>query len=62
MDDGKGNLRAVEEVEARRIAMSGSPAEKARLFTVGEEVSIRESRFRIDNISASHLSLKILPN
>ena len=62
MDDGKGNLEAIAEAKANQIRKNGTPAEKARLFTVGEEVSIRESKFRIDNISASHISLKILPN
>ena len=61
VDTGRGSLEMVSQDKVKAVMESGTPEEKAKLFQVGEKVTIRNSRFRIDNISTSHLSLKILP-
>jgi len=61
MDTGRGSMEMVSQDRAKAIMESGTPEEKASLFQVGDEVTIDNSKFKIVNISTSHMSLKILP-
>lgn len=59
MDTGKGYLRMLKENE-KALLMSEEP-NRTDIFTVGEEVTIRESRFRIAKITDKKITLRILP-
>jgi len=59
MDQGNGYLKMLEETE--KAALMAANPKRTDIFTVGEQVSIRESRFRIIKITDKKLTLRILP-
>jgi len=60
MDSGDGNLRILTEAETTDI-YDNYPEQKINLFTIGEEVRIKSSRFRIVKITTKKITLRILP-
>ena len=60
MDTGEGRFKMMLEEEAAFIKKS-SPNLMPRIFNVGEEVTIRESRFKIVKITPKKLTLRLLP-
>ena len=61
MDDGKGRFREVEEAELYQILERGKGTEIPYLFRVGEELTIKGSRFKVRNITPKKLILRLLP-
>ncbi len=59
MDQGNGHLKMLAQSEKDTL-MAEKP-ERTDIFTVGEEVTIRESRFRITKITEKKLTLRLLP-
>jgi uncharacterized Zn finger protein len=58
MDDGKGRFKILEEEETHSL----SPQQIDALFKVGEEVYVKDSRFRIRSIKLNgDMRLKLLP-
>jgi len=59
MDNGEGHL---EILEAERYAqLLEEKPNRTDIFSVGEEVQIKDSRFRITKITPKKLTLRILP-
>ena len=50
MDTGEGRLRMLAEEEAKFIKKT-EPDQRTKIFTVGEEVMVKASRFRIVKIT-----------
>ena len=59
MDKGNGHLKMLEETE-REALMAKDPG-RTDIFSIGEEVTIRESKFRITKITEKKITLRILP-
>ena len=59
MDTGKGYMKMLGE-EEKDLLMGENP-HRTDIFAVGEEVTIRDSRFRIIKITPKKLTLRILP-
>ena len=67
MDQGDGRFKMLDEARLSDLYASFSTQEEKlqaqkRLFSVGEEVQIKDSRFRITRITPKKLILKLLPN
>ena len=60
MDDGKGNFRMIQDEQLYSQLLAEKP-DRQDLFSVGEEVSIKESRFRIVKITPKKMTLRLLP-
>ena len=58
MDTGKGKFELLEK--ARTMELMQENPNRTDIFTVGEEVKIRDSRFRIVKITPKKLTLRIL--
>jgi len=59
MDTKNGHLRMLEEME--KEALMAKDPDRRDIFSVGEEVTIRESKFRITKITEKKITLRILP-
>ena len=59
MDKGDGFFKMLEDRE-KDLLMNENP-KRTDIFTIGEEVKIRDSRFRIIKITPKKLTLRILP-
>lgn len=59
MDTKDGHLKLLEENE-KAMLMSEKP-DRTDIFSVGEEVSIRDSKFRVVKITTKKITLRILP-
>jgi uncharacterized Zn finger protein len=59
MDTGKGYLKILRDRE-KDLLFTENP-QRTDIFTVGEEVKIKDSRFRIIKITPKKLTLRILP-
>ena len=59
MDTGEGRLEMLEEL--RLDALMEENPHRTDIFSVGEEVTIRDSRFRITKITTKKITLRILP-
>lgn len=60
MDTGNGHFKmldGIQELEERTRGM----ARHGGIFTVGEEIELKGSRFRIKSIKPNELRLKLLP-
>jgi len=70
MDDGRGQFMRAESMDALKGMIKGHPGHDrfvAReyadtgIFTVGDVVELRGSRFRVKSIKPKELRLKLLP-
>ena len=59
MDTGEGYLKMLQEQEAAEL-FEAKP-HRTDIFSVGEEVTIRDSKFRILKITPKKITLRILP-
>ena len=59
MDTGQGGLRILDEAEKEDL-LTENP-NRTDIFSVGEKVIIKDSRFRIVKITPKKLTLRILP-
>jgi uncharacterized Zn finger protein len=59
MDTRDGHLKMLEESE--KTALMAEKPERTDIFSVGEEVTIRDSKFRIVKITTKKITLRILP-
>ena len=59
MDTGEGRLEMLEEAQVRK-KMFEEPG-RTDIFSVGEEVLVKDSRFRITKITPKKLTLRVLP-
>ena len=59
MDTGEGRLEMLEEL--RLDALMEENPHRIDIFSVGEEVTIRDSRFRITKITTKKITLRVLP-
>ena len=59
MDTGKGCFEMLSDEQFHDIMEK--PVKRGLLFSVGEEVTIKQSRFRIVKITPKKLTLRILP-
>ena len=57
MDMGNGSLGELSEAKYREL----SEKQVKGLFSVGEEIEIRGSLFKIENVGSHYLTLKIMP-
>ncbi len=55
MDTGLGSMAEISRKKAEELKAKGLP-----VFEVGEILEIKGSTFSVENISSSHVSLKIL--
>jgi hypothetical protein len=60
MDTGNGSFRMIEDQKLYKSLMAEKP-NRQDLFSVGEEVNIKESRFRIVKITPKKMTLRLLP-
>lgn len=60
MDTGEGRFREFEKMEELPDLQSEHP-NHGGVFTVGEEIELKGSRFRVKHISPKELRLKLLP-
>jgi len=58
MDTGHGHLKMLDELEVKTL-FSEDP-DRRDIFTVGEEITVRDSRFRIVKITPKKITLRIL--
>ena len=59
MDTGEGSFRMLELEEAEMMKQT---EESTKIFSVGEEVKIKDSRFRVIKITPKKLTLRLLPS
>ena len=59
MDTGKGEFRMLNKEEVKKF-VEEHPL-RTDIFHVGDEVNIRDSRFRIVKITPKKMTLRILP-
>ncbi len=59
MDTGDGNFRMLNETEAHFLR--NDPDQRTSVFSIGEEVMIKDSRFKIVKITPKKLTLRLLP-
>ena len=59
MDTRDGHLKMLEETE--KAALIAKEPKRTDIFSIGEEVSIRDSKFRIVKITDKKITLRILP-
>ena len=59
MDTGNGYLKMLEEND-KALLMAKKP-DRTDIFSVGEEIAIRDSKFRIVKITPKKITLRILP-
>lgn len=59
MDTGEGRLRMLDEDE-HKIILAQNPG-RTDIFTVGEIVTVKDSRFKISKITPKKITLRILP-
>ena len=59
MDTGNGNFKMLEENEYNEL-FERKPT-RTDIFKVGEIVTIRDSRFRINKITPKKMTLRLLP-
>ena len=59
MDAGKGHLRMIDSDE-RDDLMNRQPT-RTDIFSVGEVVALKGSRFRITKITPKKITLRVLP-
>ena len=60
MDTGNGHFEmgdTIEELEEKAKGMTG----RGGIFTVGEEIELKGSQFRVKSIKPKELRLKLLP-
>ncbi len=60
MDTGKGNFEMFEKLEEAEKKLKALNLGTG-IFTVGEELEIRGSRFRIKAIGTDYITLRLLP-
>lgn len=60
MNTGKGRFEEVKDLESVDEMRKKYPESKG-IFTVGEELEIRGSRFKVKDISPWGMKLKLLP-
>ena len=61
VDSGKGTFNMLTEEQVEAI-VDKRPRERERIFKIGEEVTIKNSRFRITHIKErGDMRLKLLP-
>ena len=58
MDTGEGSFRMIQEAEAKLLEEENY---SLGIFKVGEELTIKGSRFRVKSIKLKELRLKLLP-
>jgi len=59
MDTGEGYLKMLQEQEVAELFESNP--KRTDIFSVGEEITIRDSKFRITKITPKKITLRILP-
>ena len=59
MDTRDGHFKMLEEAQ-KEMLMAEKP-ERTDIFSVGEEVTIRDSKFRVLKITPKKITLRILP-
>ena len=59
MDTGKGRFEPIDAVDVRQL-IKNSDRPVDGLFTVGEELLIKNSRFRVQSIRPKKMILKLL--
>ena len=59
MDTRDGHFKMLEEAQ-KEMLMTEKP-ERTDIFSVGEEVTIRDSKFRVVKITTKKMTLRILP-
>lgn len=59
MDTGNGHLKMLDEQE--KVDLLRLKPRRTDIFTIGEEVEVRDSRFRIVKITPKKITLRILP-
>jgi len=58
MDTRQGHLKMLDKLEVKTL-FSEDP-DRRDIFTVGEEITVRDSRFRIVKITPKKITLRIL--
>ena len=61
MDQGDGTFRQVDEDEIKKHFKDKKAAMEKDLFQKGEEVKIKNSRFKILSIGKREMHLRLLP-
>ena len=61
MDTGLGNFARVSEGMAELLERQEDKL-KGKVFRVGEIIKVKESEFRVSNISRHTLSLRLIPD
>jgi hypothetical protein len=61
MDQGNGIFKQLEEFEMRKL-VDTNPQLKKKIFSVGEHVEIKDSRFKIIGIGKREMRLKLIPD
>ena len=59
MDTGEGRLEMLEAEQATK-KMFEKPG-RTDIFSVGEEVRVKDSRFRVTKITTKKITLRVLP-
>ena len=65
MDSGRGYMETIDQEKWDKLIEQGKNPFKEKephVFIKGEIVEVKGSKFEIDNISRSHISLRILPD
>lgn len=60
MDTGEGKFAAMKDLSFEEDMRKQYPKSKG-IFTVGEELEIKGSRFKVHDISAFGIKLRLLP-
>lgn len=58
MDTGKGDFVRVTEEDVKNLSINY----RSRIFEVGEEVKIKDSRFKVMAIGKREMRLRLLPD
>ena len=61
MDTGLGNFAEVSPTMAELLEQQEDTL-KGKVFRVGEIIKVKESKFRVSNISRHTLSLRLIPD
>ena len=62
MDTGKGYLEMIDEKKAEQIiAVGKTGARVPSVFSIGEILEIKQSRFKVKKITPKGLTLRVLP-